>query len=417
MKHLAKHRSMRRLAPYGVIGTATLSMLVACADSVVLGSEDDAPDGGTVTLPPSDGGGVDVDVDAAPPEAGPDADGGIPICSKDGFCHSVLPQGQHLVDVWGDGQGTVWTVSREGNILRWDGSAWTIHHSVAGEARSVWGSGPTDVWVATSLGLLRGQGETAASLVFSFVPDLPGDEYIPLQSVSGTGPNDVWIVGSVESYDSYPPDFYNRVIHYGGDDADGGTGFTLDDDLSSRWISFRRVWASPGAGIWVHGMSVDDEGWTYARVFQRPAGASTWTEFPLPRDPSNMGTTASTVYGAGLSSDSTVVLRGQTLAQGSALWRGTSADNGQTFSFSYAPEKAWHRWYYAFWGTAPDDTWGVGAQGLLNHWDGTKWDVATARLGEVPIDKSFFAIWGTTTDDFWVVGDEIAVHKTNAGKP
>ncbi|MDF2692486.1 MAG: hypothetical protein K0S65_869, partial [Labilithrix sp.] len=207
-----------------VLGLAAVA-IAACSDS-------DAPvssevDGGSTVIPK---------VDAAAPEAGPEVDAdadveaGVRTCSDEGFCHTELPTNQNLRGVWGDKQGTVWAISIEGNILRWDGTAWKIHaHVVEDEGMfGIWGSGPTDVWVASSAGLLHGTGETAASLTFAPV-DLPGDVEFKIKSVWGTGPNDIWAVGGIEFPDDWPPRFDGRVLHYSG-----GTGWTLDEELSDQ---------------------------------------------------------------------------------------------------------------------------------------------------------------------------------------
>ena len=55
----------------------------------------------------------------------------------------------------------------------------------------------------------------------------------------------------------------------------------------------------------------------------------------------------------------------------------------------------------AFWGTAPDDVWAVGAgsRGSVMHWDGVAWQqVASNTI------SGLFGIWGSSADDVWAVG-------------
>jgi hypothetical protein len=118
-----------------------------------------------------------------------------------------------------------------------------------------------------------------------------------------------------------------------------------------------------------------------------------------------------------MSSDSAIWIRGATGDYVWGFWRGTSTDGGNNFSWSFKRTRTWDRPIVALWGTGPDDTWGVGPSGLVTHWNGTKWQQAAIRVTDIPVGKAFNAIWGKSNDDFWVVGDEVALHRTPAGKP
>ena len=118
-----------------------------------------------------------------------------------------------------------------------------------------------------------------------------------------------------------------------------------------------------------------------------------------------------------MSSASAVWVRGATANYKAGFWRGASTNGGNDFSWSFKRTNSWDRPIVALWGTAPNDTWGVGPSGLVTHWNGTKWQQAAIRVTDIPVAKSFNAIWGKSTDDFWVVGDEVALHRTPAGKP
>lgn len=390
--------------------TAIVGVLAACADSELIGPEI-GPDGATV-IPPPEGAPEDASAEA-PFDSGADVDAATPICSADGFCHSVLPDGQSLNGVWGDGAGTVWSVSSTGNILRWDGSSWTIHYHTEAEAYSIWGSGPTDVWVGTAAGLLHGVGATAAQLIFSPVADLPGDPRVPLRSIWGTGPADIWAVGMMEDWEVWPP-WVSRVIHFSGEQA----GWEEDGEAISLGVAARAIWGSPATGVWMDGLQLDEWGYVL-RVFRRTPGADTWSPVDLPSG-SMFGMYGVGMTGAGLSSDSLVMLSGvlgSPEESAKATWVGTSSDNGQTFDWTFTPQEPWRREFLAYWGTAPNDAWGVGTSGMVSHWNGTTWTQAVVRVTDIPVGKTFRAIWGTSTADFWVVGDEIALHKTNEGKP
>jgi len=423
MKRLARHESRApgELAVATVLVAATFGVLVACADSTVLGSEEATADAGAI-LPPLDGAGAaETEASTESPDAEPEVDGAVPICSADGFCHTAVPKGARLIGVWGDGTGVVWALSSEGDVLRWDGSAWNIHQQTGVEGHAIWGSGPTDVWVASGGSLFHGAGPSSASLVFSRVDDLPGDPNVPLTSVWGTGPDDIWAVGTFQDWEQWPPTILGRVLHFGsasasGDPdagADGGQSWTSDDELASLGLGFRAVWGSPSSGVWIDGLGIDEWG-TYIRLVRRAKGASEWTVIDGV-DSYGLG-----LHGAAVISDSSVLLSGVTGVPEesyNATWRGSSTDDGATFTWAFAVQPPWIREFFAYWGTGANDAWGVGENGLVSHWDGAKWTQAVVRVTDVPVGKAFRAIWGKSNDDLWVVGDEIALHKTTAGKP
>ena len=59
----------------------------------------------------------------------------------------------------------------------------------------------------------------------------------------------------------------------------------------------------------------------------------------------------------------------------------------------------------AAWGSSPTDVWAVGELGLLAHFDGDKWTVATS-----PVRALFTAVWGSGPDDVWAAGMYAVVH-------
>jgi len=160
---------------------------------------------------------------------------------------------------------------------------------------------------------------------------------------------------------------------------------------------------------------MDDFG-SSIRLVRRPVGASDWTVMGLPW----IHEYAIGIHGAAVTSDSSILVSGVTGVPEetyNTTWTGTSTDDGATFTWSYSNHAYWIREFLAYWGTGPDDAWGVGENGLVSHWDGSKWTQAVLRVTDVPVGRTFRAIWGKSNDDLWVVGDEVALHKTTAGKP
>lgn len=422
-------RARRRAPGVGLLASTLIAMIAlgACSDTTDPGSQPaDGDDGGVSVLPPEDA--------AAPPDAAeapdasadadasPEVDAGPRLCSDDGFCHSELPPGQRLAGVWGDGTGVVWTISRSGDVLRWDGAAWSVHAKVeagSGSSYSIWGSGPTDLWILTPAGVFHGQGATSAEIAFTKA-DLPGDPTIPITSLGGTGPDDVWAVGGVLDDWVWPWMTNGRIVRYGGDPSSGGSGWEVEDELSSRGISFQLAFGSPGTGMWLAGQQFDEDhdGLLRGLLLRRAPGAAEWESIALPRDEAGeYSTEMRELSTAGFSSDSALWLRGITGSHVDGYWRGASADGGQTFTWSFTRKREWDRAVVALWGPSASETWGVGASGLVGRWNGSTFQQAAIRVTDMPVAKSFSAIWGTSKDDFWVVGDDVALHKTQRGKP
>ncbi len=413
-----------------VLTAATTLALGACSDTAdgVVEQPTEKGDGGGNVIPMTDAspeGDAGESPDAsANRDAATDgaADAGARICSDDNFCHTDVPKGQNLVGVWGDGTGVVWAVSRSGSVLRWDGTAWNVHAQLTtatGTNYTIWGSGPTDVWVLTPAGLFHGEGSSSATLVFSPVA-LPGDATIPLTSVWGTGPNDIWIVGGQMKDSVWPWVTRGRVLHYDGDPSDGGSGWTLDSDLSSRGIAYRFVMCGGASGCWMTGQQFDQAlpSLLGGVVLRRSPGSDAWTAVDLPKDPAGgYAPQARELTAFGISSDSSIWIRGATGDFKWSYYRGKSTDSGNSYTWSFNPINTWDRAIVALWGPGPNDTWGVGDSGLVTHWNGTKWQQAAIRVTDIPVSKSFTAIWGKGNDDFWVVGNEIALHRTSASKP
>lgn len=394
---------------------AGLLVLAACSDSGAAPALPQPEDAGA-TLAPADDSGVSIEdggVDGTPDVV----DAGARICSDDGFCHSVVPAGRDLKAVWGDGLGTVWAASADGDVLRWDGGSWKQHTKVAAGVTAMWGSEPTDVWIATGGGLVHGEGASPDALVFASV-DLPGNAAIPITSVWGTGPDDVWAAGGLVPISFPPAPSSGRVVHFTGNSPDGGSGWAVDDDASSRSIAFRGGWSSSGTGHWLHGVRSAPFTNPAAVVLRRRPGAAAWEVVDLPPDPNGRSfPQAREIVAASTSSDTSVWCAGRTGDGTQAMWHGTSADGGETFTWTFLARGFWERPIAAFWGAAPNETWAVGDTGLVTRWDGSGWKQAALRVSEVPVGKSFRAIWGANANDFWVVGDEVALHRTGAGKP
>ncbi|AKU96437.1 hypothetical protein AKJ09_03101 [Labilithrix luteola] len=406
-------------ATFVLVALTTIGALVACAqtdEGAPITAGDDAganvlPDGATNSTDASDDATKDSGRDASRQH-----DAAPRTCSDDNFCHSVLPENSMLRGVWGDGQGVVWAVSAGGSVLRWDGSAWNEQAKDLGSLKSIWGSGPTDLWILNDASVVyHGTGDNPATITFEAVT-LPGDASLPIAKVWGTGPSDVWAVGGAQDFSDFPWPGKARVLHM----TDPAVGFVVDDELTASPTAFEDVWGSPESGVWLHG----EQGFirnfsAYAIVLHRAAGSTTWETVEMPENP-NLNDYApfpGKFTASGAMGGSSVWLAGETSGWKKGLYHGKSSDNGKTYTWSFILQNSWDLPLNAFWGVSDTDLWAVGKSGRTAHWNGTKWQQAAIRVTDSPIGSNLYGIWGTSSTDFWVVGDDIAMHKTTGDKP
>jgi hypothetical protein len=361
-------------------------------------------DGGADAQAPVDAG-VDADVDAGPPRE----------CSDDGFCQTALPPKETLRGVWSDGAGTTWAVADSGSVLRYDGHAWTEQAKLDGALSSVWGSGPTDLWVGGANGIYHGQGASSATLVFTDVAT-PGDTRAPITSFYGTGPDDVWAAGG---YNTSPK--VSRILHYTGADTDAGAAWTEPERLPID-VYTTRIWGSPATGLWIGGVTLRRPSLaTQTVVLNRAPGSDTFVEIPVPGDPSGFGQGGlNKFFDGSMSADGSVWLLGRTDTSLAGYDLGTNAgDAGFAFSFTSTGPVTPDPVMNAIWGSSATDAWMAGDYGRLRHWDGTAWTQAKIAITKYPVIAPFYAIWGSGTTDLWVVGDGIALHRdtTKKGTP
>ena len=94
------------------------------------------------------------------------------------------------------------------------------------------------------------------------------------------------------------------------------------------------------------------------------------------------------------------------------LFRATSADSGQTFTFAPAEFNGEFNglWTYAVAATAEDDLWVSGEYGRMRHWDGSTWTASALTVTKFPVVSNFYAFWVTGPNDIWAVGEGIALH-------
>ncbi len=385
---------MRAILRLGVPMTALMVLAIACADA-------DEPN-----LFEPDAGGTVPEVDASHEDAGPDPDRDADAapareCSDDGFCHTALPKNQVLRDVWGDGAGTVWAVSEQGFVLRWDGSKWNQQADRLGFLTRVWGASATDVWVGGQDGLFHGTGASPDKLTFVQIPEIVGE----IVSIWGQGPADVWAVLAAPEG--------SQVLHYA--DVEGQLGWS-PVTLGTPESRFARVWGGAGTGVWVSGFELDFD-WFVERgvVYRLLPGATDFEPVPMPgfpgMDPENAYWSFGEVVSASIASDEHIVLQARAVEGGAMIVRGSRANTGEDFTFEAEIDGTFQDpSTHAILSFGPNDLWTAGEHGRIRHWDGSDWTPMAVTITKYPMASPVFGLWAKTANDFWAVGDNIAFH-------
>ncbi len=190
---------------YVAIASAALAALVACATAS--DTENGSEPGPEQTR--DEDGGVRVEepapdaeaADALPSDAAPGRERAL-ACGDAGYCETRLPMSQlgtppSLRAVWSAGPNNVWSVSAEGSVLHYDGTAWTESHRAHYELRTVWATA-SEVWVGGEGGLLlhrNANGQWGR---------LETGHTDTIVSIYGTSGNDVWFTsraGFIDHFD------------------------------------------------------------------------------------------------------------------------------------------------------------------------------------------------------------------------
>jgi hypothetical protein len=270
---------------------------------------------------------------------------------------SSTPPISGLGGVWGSGSTDVWAVG--GDIVHWDGSAWSIVDSSDAahfNLSAVWGSGGNDVWAV-------GGSSSADNIwhwdgsAWSLSPNA-GLSNTHLLGVWGSGPGDVWAVGA---YSACDPSF----MHWDGSAWSVSEPLTLEDAGEYSYdygFTPESIWGSGPDDVWVVGASCNEGAYGNVIAAWHYDGVA-WSDLLVPLDDENL---------AGV------------------------------------------------WGTGPCDVWtvGTGSLSLILHWAG---GVTEEESGVPLLDWSYymvpyathtklFAVWGSGAGDQWVTGEGAILH-------
>jgi len=390
-----------------VLGAAIITVLAAAACANADGDDGPVSDPeGPTTLPPGP--------DSGPP-AVPDASSDAPTdapprtCSDDDFCHTVLPEDQTLQAVWSDGAGIAWAGTKFGAILRFDGTEWKIHASGLGEISSIWGSSPTEIWAAGAKGVYRGTGTTSAAVMFANAP-LEADGDVHITSIWGSSANDVWAVGA--RTDGVAP--AGRVYHFtGATTSDGAPEWELDPLSFEDTSGYRRVWGSPGSGLWIAAtLPYGEWGATQEAILRRPPSSTTFESVVLPAvDPRSPDVPIGQILGAAVESDTSVWLVLMSTWARRGVYHGVSSDGGATFTWTVSPYENDEMLDFTALAASPSGVWAAGRFGRLATWDGKRFAQVSTEVEPLPVIDPFFDVWTATGGEVWAVGKGIALHR------
>ncbi|MBX3213507.1 MAG: hypothetical protein KF850_15825 [Labilithrix sp.] len=393
---------------------AATAALFACGDDPATTDTPAAPDASDVDAR-SDAGDTPLDAGAdddgaSDADTGPDADVPPKTCSDDGWCHTPVPPEQILRDVWSDGAGGSWAVSDQGAILRYDGTAWSVVHTYAAtdpRLVSIWGSGPTDIWIGAYGAILHGTGATPANIAWT---EIALDQLAPgagAVSIYGTSKSDVFAA------------VRTAVLRLGEDEATWEVD-PVTSEIAGTAVS---VWGRSGASdVWITSQNATTR---RSVLFHRSGGAeSSFTpvtgvsEVPFTVSARPCATPGEPRRGW-MVDDGTLWLVGTRINFTFTChyaFRGVArADAGDTDAGAFAFDgRVFYDPYLGqndIWGSAPNDVWLAGDYGTLHHWDGATWQLAGITVGAHPVKKNLNAIHGRGPGNIWVVGDGIALRK------
>jgi hypothetical protein len=223
--------------------------------------------------------------------------------------------------------------------------------------RTIWGSGPSDVWVAGDKGTILHYNGQAWSIS-------PSGTQENLTSLYGTAPNNIWVSGEK-----------GAILLW-----DGAAWKEVSNGVDTVLVN---MWASGPTDVWAVGVDMTGES-----AYIRRWNGTKWEGQDIPGSSSLWGVT-----GTG---PEDVWLVGNNQGGEGVVLHG----NGKHFdAIGYKGPPA-----RAVWCAAPKDVWVAPGQGSIQHWDGATWK-ETASQG------SWFRLGGSGADDVWAAGlDGVTLH-------
>ena len=304
----------------------------------------------------------------------PDSSSPVPLfgtvpefCTAGGWCGANLT----FSAVWGTGAADVWVVAKgigdnptPSAVLRWDGATWTTvlgwstlgPLSGLGDLETIWGAGPSDVWVAG--------GASGAVLHWNGLTWTETFRGGAIKGLWGSASNDVWAVGGA-----------GTILHW---DGAGWTYQYLPNQAGITTANLEAVWGSGAGDVWAvgdGGVILHWNGTTWSQIEDAVGGTPTTSSLKAV-----WGRAPDDVWAVG--SGGTVL-----------HW------NGSAWSLSNERVPT-AKDLEAVWGSGSSDVWVAGAEGTLLHFTGDAWYTVAGKTTE-----TLLSVWGSGAGELWVVGD------------
>jgi hypothetical protein len=288
------------------------------------------------------------------------------VVHYDGVAWSVVssvPASVAILDlktVWVDAAGTATITGKDGLILQGDATSGFTHFGnlvIGGSLDGAWGVDGQRVLVGENSQIWRHNGSWSEDLA------VPTTQH--LRDVWGAAADDLWAVGLTGVLNHWDGTAWTKI--------DGPTGSGLE-----------AVWGRASDDIYSAGANGTILHWN----------GEEWSVIASQTDKNLrdvFGFPGGDVWAVG--SLGTIMRRGE-LAWASVVIDPKVYDDGS--------EEYYITHLHGVWGAAPDDVWAVGEGGDLFHWDGVSW----IYFEDATFGISLRDIYGLAADDIWAVGSE-----------
>ncbi len=335
--------------------------------------------------------------------------------------------------LWGTTPDDLYAVGWGGTVLHYDGTAWSNVPGPEADLFSIFGSSDgADLWVGSLTGVYRRTGNGT----WQREDGAPA----AAQFVTGTSAFDVWAAsksavahwnGAMWTTLAPPSGEIRRILSTDVNQVVAVTAHGTYFSTGGGWTSLSSpfagttAWRQPQGPVWLSGVrgelaTYDGTAWTMKSTGPNDAK----TRFL--RDVWGVGPTDVWAVGENdLSMPRGVVMRRDAAGAWSvvfepgdamnAVWASSASDvwvagangsinhfNGSTWS--YVPSGT-TKDLRDIWGSGPNDIWFVGEGSIVVHWDGTK--LTRSVVGQCVAfcgDADHKAIWGTGPNDVWMAG-------------
>ncbi len=376
----------------GALG-ASLIMVLACSatDEPTMESSNEDASGPEVAAASDAGGDAPLDVE----DAGDAATDASSPCTAGGWCETSVPSGADggvlsLVDVWAHDDADAWAIAATGEVVHWDGQAWSVVWNAGASLRAMWGASNGTIWAVGAAGtLIRHTPGSAIADWQTIDSGLSSDlKAVCVSTVESPATESLWTTALVSGNAT--------IYHWRGETDSAGrpqwttTAAGTGTDVNALWCSDKLVWA---AGI--------SQSFPRNPLIMRYDGSKWINPTKLPATGVS-DLTLRSIWAANASelwvSTSPLVFRGSGCCDGETEWSSFSVQSGPL--------------PMDIWGTSASDVWVVGKHGRIYHWDGTELRISITSRDGVVLPKVLRAVSGTS-NDVWVVGDDVALHRQN----